>query len=55
MDDDEFEHYRDEEEFENFEVEKDLPKSKTPDKLPDLEIAKVRRIIYNLLTGRLNY
>ena len=39
--DDEFEHLEDEEEFENFDKEKDSPKGKTPDKLPDLQIAKV--------------
>ncbi|XP_005104828.1 coiled-coil domain-containing protein 47 [Aplysia californica] len=39
--DDEFEHLHDEEEFENFDTEKDSPKSKTPDKLPDLQMAKV--------------
>jgi hypothetical protein len=39
--DDEFEHLNDEEEFENFDKEKDSPKSKTPDKLPDLQMAKV--------------
>ncbi|CAL1540862.1 unnamed protein product [Lymnaea stagnalis] len=39
--DDEFEHLHDEEEFENFDKDKDSSKSKTPDKLPDLQIAKV--------------
>ncbi|CAG5124962.1 unnamed protein product, partial [Candidula unifasciata] len=39
--DDEFEHLHDDEEFENFDREKDSPKTKTPDKLPDLQMAKV--------------
>lgn len=39
--DDEFEHLHDEEEFENFDREKDAPKSKSSDKLPDLQMAKV--------------
>ncbi|XP_059155689.1 PAT complex subunit CCDC47-like [Physella acuta] len=39
--DDEFDHLHDEEEFENFDKDKDTSKSKTPDKLPDLQMAKV--------------
>ncbi|GFS11913.1 coiled-coil domain-containing protein 47, partial [Elysia marginata] len=39
--DDEFEHLHDEEEFENFDREKDAPKSKSSEKLPDLQMAKV--------------
>lgn len=39
--DDEFEHLHDEEEFENFDRDKDSLKTKTPDKLPDLQMATV--------------